>query len=231
VSFQIDDAIREHGPEQIMRALEPFVSDARRARFEAVLAARLSSLTVVLEDLYDAHNGAAAIRSIEAFGLSEVHAIEGANPFRYSTGITMGCERWLDIHRYTDIESCAATLKQRGMVLTATLPDADATLEDLDGGKPRALIFGNEHEGVSPRALELCDELVRIPMFGFTESFNLSVSVALTLQWAAARRRHALGAAGDLKEEKKQWLRARWYAVGVRGAAGIIERYVAGQTQ
>lgn len=214
-----------------MRALEPFVTEARRARFEEVLAARLGTLTVVLEDLYDAHNGAAAIRSIEAFGLAEVHAVEGANAFRYSTGITMGCERWLDIVRHTDVESCLASLKARGMVITATLPDAATTLEDLDGGKPRALLFGNEHEGVSPRALELCDELVRIPMFGFTESFNLSVSVALTLQWAAARRRAALGAPGDLKEERKQWLRARWYAVGVRGAAGIIERHVAGQTQ
>ena len=192
-----------------MAALAPFVSEARQARMEEVLATRLSSLTVVLENLYDAHNGAAALRSIEAFGLADAHAVEVDNSFRFSSGITMGCERWLDVHKYAGIDACAEVLKSQGMVLTATLPDADVTFEQLDGSKPRALLFGNEHDGLTPRAIELCDEVIRIPMFGFVESFNLSVSVALTVQRAAALRRAALGVDGELKVERRQWRRAR----------------------
>lgn len=227
----IDRAIAEHGPQRVQEALEPFVSPSRRARFDEVLGSRIESLTVVLENLYDAHNGAAAIRSVEAFGLSDVHAVETTTRFKIARGITIGCEQWLDVHRHRDIDSCAEMLKARGFVLTATLPEAETSLDELDGGKKRALLFGNEHEGLSQRAVSLCDEVIRIPMYGFTQSFNLSVSVALTVERAAALRREALGRIGDLDERRKHFLRARWHAVGVRGAAGIIERHVAALTR
>jgi len=231
VSFDPKRAVEEHGPDLVREALLPFVSESRQARIDRVLDRRLSSVTVVLENLYDAHNGAAAIRSIEAFGLCEAHAVENVGHFKFAPKVTVGCDRWVDIHRYDQIEDCARALKDRGFILSATLPDAETELEDLDGTVARALVFGNEHEGLTEGALALCDEFIRIPMHGFTQSFNLSVSVALLVQRAAAVRRAAIGAIGDLEEEKKRHFRALWYAHSVRGAAGILDRYVAGQTQ
>ena len=115
--------------------------------------------------------------------------------------------------------------------MTATLPDATMTLDELDGTKKRALVFGNEHEGLTDKAIAACDEVIRIPMFGFTQSFNLSVSVALTVTRAAALRRAAMTTLGDLDTEEKRQLRARWYGNSVRAAPGIIDRFVARQTQ
>ena len=226
----VEEAIARYGHETVRQALLPFVSEARQARIDEVLECRLQSLAVVLVDLHDPHNGAATVRSAEAFGLSEIHAVEAREPFQIARKITIGCEQWMDIHQYPDFERCAAELRRRGMALTATRPDGEMRIEDLDGSKPRALLFGNEHDGLSDEVVAQCTEVVRIPMFGFTQSFNLSVSVALMVQRAAELRRAALGRPGDLSDEKKQLLRAAWYSKGLRGAAGIIERYVAPQT-
>jgi tRNA (guanosine-2'-O-)-methyltransferase len=117
------------------------------------------------------------------------------------------------------------------MIHVAAVPGAGATVEDLPAGEPAALWFGNEHEGLSAAALAVCDRQIEIPMAGFTRSFNLSVSVALLVSRAAERRRAALGASGDLPAEERAKRRARWYALDVRGAAGIVERFVANQTR
>ncbi|MBT8495136.1 MAG: RNA methyltransferase [Deltaproteobacteria bacterium] len=231
MNMELEHRFAEYGPDVIREALTPFVSPERQARIEQILDQRLRSLTVVIENLYDGHNGAAAIRSIEAVGIQTLHAIEEASPFKIGKGVTIGCEQWVTIEKHKTTDECIGQLKDNGFILTATVPDADMALDDLDGSVQRALIFGNEHEGLTDRAIGLCDELVRIPMHGFTQSFNLSVSVALTVTRASAARRAALGRAGDLEVEQKRQLRARWYANSVRGAGGIIDRYVAGQTQ
>ena len=176
--------VDRHGPEVVVAALRPILSDERIARIEAVLDARLAGLTIVVENLYDPHNGAAAVRSAEAFGLSAVHAIEGTGPFHASPAVTIGCEKWIDLHRHPDVASARA------------------------------------------EAVAACTHRVEIPMYGFTRSFNLSVSAALILARASERRRTALGRLGDLPAEERAHRRARWYAQDIRGAAEIIERYV-----
>jgi tRNA (guanosine-2'-O-)-methyltransferase len=221
--------VDRYGPEVVIAALSPLMTDERMARIEAVLDARLAGLTVVLENLYDPHNGAAGIRSAEAFGLSAVHAIEGAGPFRAASKVTVGCEKWVDVHRHADLASARAALA--GMIHCAAVPGAGRTVDDLPAAEPIAFWFGNEHDGLSAEALAGCTHRVEIPMFGFTRSFNLSVSVALILQRAAERRRAALGRAGDLPAEERALVRARWYAQDIRGAAEIIERYVSKQTR
>ncbi|HLU66824.1 MAG TPA: RNA methyltransferase [Kofleriaceae bacterium] len=229
-AHEAEALVERHGAEVVVAALGPILSDERRARIEAVLDARLCGLTVVLENLYDPHNGAAAIRSIEGLGLSAVHAVEGTGPFRFASGITMSCEKWLDLHRHPDVASARRALGAAGMTLVAAVPGAGATLDDIPPAEPIALWVGNEHEGLTREALAACDRRVEIPMFGFTRSFNLSVSVALLVARAAERRRGALGAPGDMPAEERAKRRARWYAQDVRGAAEIVERYVSSRT-
>lgn len=222
-----DALIERHGAAAVLAAVTPLLSEQRLARIDAVLSARLESLTAVLEDVYDPHNGAAAIRSLEAFGVSEVHAIEAANPFPVSSAVTIGADKWIDVHRYPDVDACAAALRGRGFALCATTPDADTTLAELDMTRRWAIWFGNEREGLSAAAVDAADARVAIDMHGFTRSFNLSVSVALVIRELAARRREALGAPGDLAPEVIERLRARFAATGVRGLEGVVERHVA----
>ncbi len=222
-----------HDPAHVIAALAPQLSAERIARIDAVLDARLGGLTVVLENLHDPHNGAAALRSVEGFGLSELHVVEQAEPFRFSDKVTQGCEKWVAIRRYPRFVDAAAALHGRGFRLDAAVPGAPVALDALDVGRATALVFGNEHAGLTGAARAACDGTFAIPMAGFTQSFNLSVSVAVSLHDASARRRAALGAPGDLPAEERAWLRARWYVLSVdpRAAQGIVERYVANQTR
>jgi tRNA (guanosine-2'-O-)-methyltransferase len=207
------------------------LSPQRVARVEHVLDARLASLATVIEDLYDPHNGAAAIRSTEALGLQTFHAIEPNARFAAVKGITKGCHRWIDLHRWNDVAGCAGHLRDHGFRLYGTSPAATHDLETVDVSTPVAVLFGNEHAGLTGAAKDACDGTIAIPMFGFTESFNLSVSVALVMSRLAARRRDHLGERGDLSADRRAYLRARWYALRIRGAAGILDRYVSTGTR
>jgi tRNA (guanosine-2'-O-)-methyltransferase len=221
-----DRLIDRHGAERVVQALTPLLSEDRRQRIERVLDARLGGLTIVLENLYDPHNGAAAIRSIEGIGLTSLHVVEAREAFRFSPKVTVGCEKWLALYRFADLDSCVDRLRARGMALYAAVPGAAAQLADLVLAQPAALWFGNEHDGLSAAALAACDCAFAMPMRGFTRSFNLSVSVALCAYEAAERRRAAVGSAGDLGAAERAHLRARWYALGTRGADEVVARFV-----
>jgi tRNA (guanosine-2'-O-)-methyltransferase len=227
----IDRMIDAHGPDVVIAALAPQVSPERLARIDAVLAARLGSVTGVVEDVYDPFNGAAVIRTAEALGLSSLHVIETGLRFQAAKGITRGCHRWMELARWPDAAACVGALHARGFRLLATAPDATATLDDVDVTRPIAVVFGNEHAGLPAATLAACDGAIALPMFGFTQSYNLSVSAALALSQLAARRRAVLGAAGDLPAALQARLRARWVALKVRGAVGLVDRAVAAGTR
>jgi tRNA (guanosine-2'-O-)-methyltransferase len=227
VADALDQLIVRHGAARVHAVLAPMVSPDRLARIDQVLAARLGSLTVITEDTYDPHNAAAAVRTAEALGLCEFHAVEPTYHFSLPKGITRGCHRWLELHRWGDAAACTAALRARGFVVMATLPAAAATLDTLAVDRPVALMFGNEHAGLSPAAIAACDGAVTIPMYGFTESFNLSVSVALAISKLADRRRAHLGRPGDLEPDQVAHLRARWAALRIKGVIGVVERLLA----
>ena len=111
--------------------------------------------------------------------------------------------------------------------MLATLPDATVSVEDVAIDAPVAVVFGNEHDGVSPAVVAACDDAITVPMFGFTESYNLSVTVGLAMSRLAARRRAYLGAPGDLAPERRARLRARWFALRIRAAVHIVDRKLA----
>jgi len=220
----IDRLIARFGADAVCATLEPMLTRERIARIDAVLAARLASVVTVVEDTYDPHNAAATIRTTEALGLGELHVVEPGERFSAARGVTRGAHRWIELHRWARPEDAAAALRARGFGVFATLPGASRTIEDVDVARPIAVVFGNEHDGLSDAAIAACDGAIGVPMFGFTESFNLSVTVALAMSRIAARRRAAIGAPGDLDDARRRELRARWFALKIRGALGILER-------
>jgi tRNA (guanosine-2'-O-)-methyltransferase len=214
-------------PARVCAVLAPLLLDERRARIDAAAASRLGGLRVVIENLHDPHNGAAVLRSVEALGVQRVDVIESVKPFRFSSTVTQGCEKWLDVVRHRTLAAALVRLRADGFLLYAAVPDARATLEDLDFARPAALLIGNEHEGLSAAAIAAADARFGIPMYGMTRSLNLSVAAALTVERAAGLRRRALGAAGDLDPDAVLALRARFYAASVRGAEAVLAREAA----
>jgi tRNA (guanosine-2'-O-)-methyltransferase len=220
-------------PPFVCRVLEPFLVDGRRERIDAVVDARLAGLTLVIENLHDPHNGAAVLRSAEAFGLQTVHVVEAAERFRFSSDVSQGCEKWLDVERHPTFAAAVNRLRAGGFALYAAAPEGEASWDELDFSRPAAIVVGNEHAGLTPEALAAVDVRFRIPMAGMTRSLNLSVAAALIVSRAAAARRMALrlpgdvaAPAGDLDEAARLRLRARFYAASVRGAEQILARAV-----
>jgi tRNA (guanosine-2'-O-)-methyltransferase len=224
VSDAIEQLIDKHGPDTICRVLEPMLTAERIARIDQVLAARLASVATAVEDTYDPHNAAATIRTTEALGLQDLHVIEPHMRFSATKGVTRGSHRWIDLHRWPAAEAAIAHLHARGFRCYATAPDAKVSIEDVDVSGPIAILFGNEHEGLSAAAIAACDAAITVPMFGFTESYNLSVTVGLAMSRLAARRRAYIGALGDLDPARYARLRARWFALRIRGVVGIVQR-------
>lgn len=220
----IEKLIDRYGPEAVCTALEPLLTPDRIARIDQVISARLGSIVAAVEDTYDPHNAAATIRTSEALGLQELHVIEPGERFSAVKGVTRGSHRWIDLHRWPSAVAAVDALHARGFRVYATLPDATFSIEDVAVDSPLAVIFGNEHDGVSPAAVAACDASITVPMFGFTESYNLSVTVGLAMSRLAQRRRAYLNALGDLSDERRARLRARWFALRIRAAVNIVER-------
>ncbi len=210
--------------EQVIAWLGPFVSPERQRRITDVLASRLASVAVVLENVYDPHNGAACLRSAEAFGLQAVHVVPGPSGFPVAHKVTQGADRWLDVVRHGSIETCYAALHEKGFRVAAALPGAAVALEQLPVDAPIALVLGNEHEGLSAAAQAGADLAFRIPHLGFVQSLNLSVACAVSVHTTAARRRAWLGTAGDLAAGPRRSLEARWYLQSVEAAREILAR-------
>jgi tRNA (guanosine-2'-O-)-methyltransferase len=224
---RMSDVFASTDPATICAALAPLLLDERRTRIDAAVSARLSGLRVVIENLHDPHNGAAVLRSAEAFGIQRVDVIEQLEPFRFSSTVTQGCEKWLDVVRHPNLDVAVDVLRRDGFVIYAAVPGADASVEDLSFARPAAVMVGNEHEGLSGAAIDAADRTFSIPMAGMTASLNLSVATALIAERAAALRRRALRAEGDLDGAAQLALRARFYAASVRGAEAVVERHLA----
>lgn len=200
----------------IVRVLAPLVTEARLARMNAVIAKRTRSLVPVLEDLADPHNGAAVLRSADAFGCHEVHVIEKHHSFAISHRVSRGTERWLELVKHRSTEACLAHLASRGYQVFVAAMDGTLTPEDLARVPRAAIVFGNEHRGVSEAVRRAAAGTYAIPMVGFVESLNVSVASAITL-YVASRGRH-----GDLDEAAQMEIRARFLLAQVKDAERIV---------
>ncbi len=203
----------------VIAALEPVTLPKRIARIEQVIAARITSVAVVLDSLNDPHNAAAILRTCDGFGVHEVHAIERESSLLVSARVTTGCEKWMGLHRHATAEACAAHLRARGYALYVADMRATRGLDAIAAMPRVALAFGREHEGISPALRALADGAFAIPMRGMVESFNVSVAAAITLA-TVTRDRH-----GDLGAGDAQALKARFLMESVREPEALVDRY------
>lgn len=194
--------------------LEGFATPERCERMRDVLSRRIGNLRVVLEDLQDPHNSSACLRTTEIFGLQHLYNIQNLYKFYINRDVAMGAHKWLTLHRYSrrqqdNTTACLEELKGQGFtIVAAALAEDSVSLYDLPVDRPLAICFGNERNGLSPRALELADVTMQIPMLGFTQSFNISVSVALTLQ--ELTRRIRLGTGWELPADEQRETYLAW---------------------
>lgn len=169
--------------EEYLAYLEEFITENRKINFERVLKNRTNYFTVAVEDLFQLHNTSAVMRSCEVFGIQELHVVEEKFGKTIDKEIALGAEKWVDIHRYKSNQSCIDELKARGYQIVATTPhENDCTLDTFDFSKPSAFFFGTERLGLSQEVLDQADCFLKIPMVGFTESLNISVSAAIIIQ-------------------------------------------------
>lgn len=203
-------------PEVVIEILTPLVTEARLARMQRIIAARTRSLVPVLEDLHDPHNGAAILRSADAFGCHEVHIIERTNPFLLSHRVTRGTNRWLELNRHASTGACLATLRERGYRVYIAAMDGVLSPEELATVPKAAVVFGNEHLGLSDEVRDVADGTYRVPMVGFVESLNVSVASAITL-YVASRGRQ-----GDLDRAERTEILARYLLSSVRDAERLV---------
>ena len=205
-----------HPADVVIEALSPVVTAERLARIQGVIDGRTEHLVVVLDRLADPHNSSAVLRSADAFGIQNVHAIVGSHGFRASRGVSKGTQRWLDVIRYESAGTCVSRLKEAGFSIYVAAMDAAASPDDLRGVERLAVVFGNEHRGVSSEMRAAADGTFSIPMRGFVESLNVSVAAAITMQTLTAIERPRLS------PTRKRELLARFLMNSVRNADEII---------
>ena len=187
------------------------VTEERRAKIERVVASRLKGLACVCENFEKPHNAAAILRTCEALGILNVYIVEEDVPFEPAKGVTQGAEKWILLHRFRRAERAIAALKEAGYEIYAAVPrEGSLSLEELPADRPLALAFGAEATGLSEKFLSACAGTFRIPMWGFSQSLNVSVAAAIALYHCARARRRYLGREGDLSSEELSALRARY---------------------
>lgn len=198
-------------PKDLWETLSPEFTQSRREKIEKISAHRTDRICLVLQDVANEHNICACLRSAEAFGVQDIYVVNENKNYRLST-VAKGSSSWLSIHNFKTIVECASYLKKKGFLLAAAVPHQESVpLNDLKLNKPLAVLFGNEHSGLSEEWRDHVDCYFTIPMFGFVESLNISVGAAITMQFLTN-----LGRSTEpdfyLKSEERKSLLNTWAA-------------------
>jgi len=210
---------------KLLDYLQSFLTERRRMLFDSVLEQRTRHITVAVEDVYQLHNTSAVIRSCESFGVQDIHVIEEVNAKRIDREIAMGAQKWVDVHRHTTTKSCISELRSQGYRIVATTPHKKAhTLEDFDITEKAAIFFGRETQGLSQTVLDEADDYIYIPMAGFTESLNISVSAAIILQTLSRKLKNS-NTIWQLTEEEVFEKKLDWTRKMIKDVARIEARY------
>ena len=210
----------------LLNYLEGFLTEDRKQRFLDVLSHRTRFLTVAIEDVFQLHNTSAVIRSCDAFGIQDVHVVEDRFGKRLDKNIAMGAEQWVDVHRYGTTTACIDALRENGYQIIGTTPHNDSNyLMDFELSSKTALFFGTEREGLTEEVLQQADGFLKIPMVGFSESLNISVSAAIILQELAQQLRNS---SLDWQLSPIEILEKRldWTKKSIKDVEGIISRYL-----
>jgi tRNA (guanosine-2'-O-)-methyltransferase len=205
-----------HDPKRLIELLEPLVLDRRAARLREVIDQRVASVQVVFDAPHDPHNGAAVLRSCEAFGVQFVHVVERLERFLAAPSVAKGAEKWVDLHHWPNVDEVIARMQADGFELVAATADGELAPHELASIPKLALVLGNERDGIADVLQAACTRRVRVPMRGFVESLNVSVSAAILLSHAT------LGRKGDLAEADRTRLYARGLYFTVEKADEIL---------
>ena len=220
----------------LVQYLKEFVVDERRELFEEKIQQRTKHITVVLENIFQGRNISASIRSADCFGVQDVHVIENDNIFNDDSEVSMGADKWVTTTIYNQEEDNTAKaikkLKEEGyQVIAATPHNTDCDLYDIEISEQKiALIFGAEVRGCSEQTLKLADKRMRIPMYGFTESFNISVSVSLSLQHLTYKMRNSL-VNWRMNQEQQDETLLQWLRNSIKSSIQIEEKFLKLQSE
>lgn len=210
---------------KLIEHLETFITDSRKDKFAKVLSQRTKHFTLATEDVYQLHNTSAVIRTCDVFGIQEVNIVEEQNSKQIDQQIAMGAQKWVDLNRFDSVKEAIAALKKNDYQIVATTPHTnDTNLEDFDVTKKSCFFFGRETEGLSQEVLEHADCFLKIPMVGFTESLNISVSAAIILQNVTSKLKRS-DVPWALSEEEQLEKRLDWLRRSIKSYDTIVERF------
>ncbi len=201
---------------QVIEVLEPMVGERRRARLLEVIGQRLSSVAVVFDAPHDPHNGAAMIRSCEAFGVQYMHVVERKEHFLAAGSVSRSAQQWIDVVCHRDVQGALTAAEAAGLELVGAHPSGELLPQDLALLPRVAIVMGNERDGITEELTRACTRHVRVPMRGFVESLNVSVTAAILLSAAT------MGRAGDLDDAARLRLYARGLYLSVPRAREIL---------
>ncbi|HEX7604035.1 MAG TPA: RNA methyltransferase [Polyangiaceae bacterium] len=205
-----------HDPERVIALLEPLVLERRRDRLLQVIEQRLGSVTVLFDAPHDPHNGAAVVRTCEAFGVQTLHVVQRKETFLAASSVSKGAEKWVDVLTYDGPAGALAAVRADSMEMVGAHPDGELAPEDLAGIPRLCLVLGNERDGITADLAAACTRRVRVPMRGFIDSLNVSVTAAILLSHATKNR------PGDLDAATRRRLFARGLYFSVPKADQVL---------
>ena len=210
---------------QLLEHLLSFLTERRKNLFEEVISKRTRHFTIATGDVYQLHNTSAVMRSCDVFGIQDLHVIEEKVSKKIDREIAMGAQKWVNIDRHNSTKECIDNLKENGYQIIATTPhNNSAELKDFDISKKSAFFFGKEKEGLSDIVLDAADGYLKIPMYGFTESLNISVAAAIILQTLVSKLKDS-NIDWELSEQEKNQIRLHWVKMSIKSSTKIIERF------
>ena len=194
-----------------------------------MLEERTNHVTVVLEDVYQSHNFSAVLRSADIFGIQSINFIENRNKYKISEDVSMGSTQWLTLNRFQKHENntiaCLSELQAKGYKIVATsLHKNSVSLSELNVTQPIALVFGTELTGITKDVENMADEFVKLPMYGFTESFNISVCAALCMYELSTKIRKEVPNY-HLSDLEKEDIYIEWLKASVKKHDLIIKEF------
>ena len=210
--------------------LQGFMTEDRVETFKKVLGNRTKHFTVVVEDIYQSYNASAIIRTCDIFGIQDMYSTTRLHQFNVSSYVAKGADRWVDVRKFNrpdsdNTQEAIDAMREKGYQIIATSPHYGSTTPtDFDITKPSALFFGAEKEGLSKNILDQADGFIKIPMYGFTESLNISVSAAIILQTLSQKLRES-EIDWHLSEEEKLDLEFKWAKKSVKDSKGLLEKF------
>lgn len=215
--------------EGLLAYLEGYITEKRKNTFKKVLNERTRHFAVVLEDIFQPHNASAVVRSCDIFGVQDVYAIENKFTNKVSRHVAKGSQKWLNLNRYKEdgdnTKACLEDLRAKGYQIIGTTPHTDScVLSDFDVTKKSAFVFGAEKDGISDYIKKEADGFLKIPMVGFTESLNISVAAAITLNDVTSRLRKTK-VDWQLTQEEQKVLYFEWIKTTIKNPEKLIEHY------